>query len=104
MGAVDLVVQIEAPPSVSSGMQRIGRASHNVGAVSNGIIYPKYRADLVACAAVTKAMYNGEVEAVRYPRNALDVLAQQVVAAVALDECTVDDLFALVRRAAPYAA
>ncbi len=104
MGAVDLVVQIEAPPSVASGMQRIGRASHNVGAVSNGIVFPKYRADLVACAAVTKAMYNGEVEAVRYPRNALDVLAQQVVAAVAMDDWTVDELFALVRRAAPYAA
>jgi ATP-dependent Lhr-like helicase len=104
MGAVDLVVQIEAPPSVSSGMQRIGRASHHVNAVSNGIVFPKYRADLVACAAVTRAMYNGEVEAVHYPRNPLDVLAQQIVAAVALDEWEVDALFAMVRRAAPYAA
>lgn len=104
MGAIDLVVQIESPPSVASGMQRIGRASHQVNAVSNGIIFPKFRADLVACAAVTRAMYDGEVEAVRYPRNALDVLAQQVVAAVAIDDWTVDDLFGLVRRAAPYSS
>ena len=103
MGAVDLVVQIEAPPSVASGMQRIGRASHTVGAVSNGIIFPKYRADLVACAAVTRAMYHGEVEAVRYPRNALDVLAQQMVAMVAMDDWEVEPLFDTVRRAAPYA-
>ncbi|HVO24265.1 MAG TPA: DEAD/DEAH box helicase [Candidatus Margulisiibacteriota bacterium] len=104
MGAIDLVVQIEAPPSVASGMQRIGRASHTVDAVSNGIIIPKYRADLVASAAVTAAMYNGRVESVHYPRNALDVLAQQVVAMVAMDEWSVDDLFARVRRSAPYAA
>ena len=104
MGAVDLVIQIEAPPSVASGMQRIGRASHHVGAVSNGIVFPKYRGDLVACAAVTTAMYNGEVEAVHYPRNPLDVLAQQIVATVAMDEWELGPLFALVRRAAPYAA
>ena len=104
MGAIDLVVQIEAPPSVASGIQRIGRASHNVGAVSNGIIIPKYRADLVACAAVTAAMYEGKVESVHYPRNPLDVLAQQIVAMVAMDEWEVDELFACVRRAAPYAA
>lgn len=104
MGAVDLVVQIEAPPSVASGMQRIGRASHNVGAISNGIIFPKYRADLLASAAVTSAMYNGEVESVHYPRNPLDVLAQQIVAMVAMDEWTVDDLFSVIRSAAPYAA
>src|SRR5262249_43792055 len=72
MGAVDLVVQIEAPPSVASGMQRIGRASHSVGAISQGTIFPKYRSDLVACAAVTRAMYEGHVESVRFPRNALD--------------------------------
>jgi ATP-dependent Lhr-like helicase len=104
MGAVDLVIQVEAPPSVASGMQRIGRASHNVGAVSNGIIFPKYRADLLACAAVTAAMHNGEVESVHYPRNPLDVLAQQVVAMVAMDEWTVGELFNIVRSAAPYAA
>lgn len=104
MGAVDLVIQIEAPPSVASGLQRIGRASHNVGATSKGIIFPKYRADLLACAAVTRAMYDGQVEAVRYPRNSLDVLAQQLVAAVAMDDWRVEDLFAMTRRSAPYAA
>ncbi len=89
MGAVDLVIQIEAPPSVASGMQRIGRAGHQVGAPSKGIIFPKYRADLIACAAVTRAMHEGHVESTRYLRNALDVLAQQMVAIIAhppLDE------------------
>jgi len=83
MGAIDLVIQIEAPPSVAAGMQRIGRAGHQVGMPSNGIIFPKYRADLVACAAVTKAMHNGHVESTRFLRNPLDVLAQQMVAIVA---------------------
>jgi ATP-dependent Lhr-like helicase len=83
MGAVDLVIQIEAPPSVASGMQRIGRAGHQVGAPSKGIIFPKYRADLIACAAVTSAMHEGHVESTRFLRNALDVLAQQVVAIIA---------------------
>src|SRR5579871_6688591 len=83
MGAVDLVVQIESPPSVASGMQRIGRAGHSVDAVSEGILFPKYRADLVACAAVTRAMHEGAIESTRYPRNPLDVLAQQIVAIVA---------------------
>jgi len=83
MGAVDLVVQIEAPPSVASGMQRIGRAGHQVGAPSAGIIFPKYRADLVACAAVTQAMHEGHVESTRFLRNPLDVLAQQMVAVIA---------------------
>ncbi len=83
MGAVDLVIQIESPPSVASGMQRIGRAGHHVNAVSEGIIFPKFRADLVACAAVTRAMHEGQIESTRYPRNPLDVLAQQLVAMVA---------------------
>ena len=104
MGAIDLVVQIEAPPSVSSGMQRIGRSGHHVGAVSNGIIFPKFRADLLACAAATRAMRQGLVEAVRYPRNPLDVLAQQMVAAIAMDSMTTVELFDLLRRAAPFAA
>jgi ATP-dependent helicase Lhr and Lhr-like helicase len=103
MGAIDLVVQIEAPPSVASGMQRIGRASHQVNSVSGGIVFPKFRSDLVACAAVTRAMHDGQIEATRYPRNPLDVLAQQVVAMVAMDGWRVDDLFATVRRAAPFA-
>jgi len=83
MGAVDLVIQIEAPPSVASGMQRIGRAGHSVGAVSEGVLFPKYRADLIACAAMTQSMHLGQIESTRFPRNPLDVLAQQIVAIVA---------------------
>ncbi len=83
MGAVDLVIQIESPPSVASGMQRIGRAGHHVDTVSEGILFPKYRADLVACAAVTRAMHEGHIESTRFPRNPLDVLCQQLVAIVA---------------------
>jgi ATP-dependent Lhr-like helicase len=83
MGAVDLVIQIESPPSVASGMQRIGRAGHHVDAVSEGFLFPKYRADLVACAAVTRAMHEGHIESTRFPRNPLDVLCQQLVAIVA---------------------
>ncbi len=83
MGAVDLVIQIEAPPSVASGMQRIGRAGHSVDAVSEGVLFPKFRADLVACAAVTRAMHEGQIESTRFPRNPLDVLCQQIVAVVA---------------------
>jgi len=104
MGAIDLVVQIESPPSVASGMQRVGRASHQVGAVSNAVIYPKYRADLAACAAITRAMYEGNVEAVHYPRNALDVLAQHIVSMVSMEPWDVEDLYATVRGAAPYAS
>jgi len=103
MGAIDLVIQIEAPPSIASGMQRIGRASHHVGAVSEGIIFPKFRGDLVACAAITHAMHEGSIEPTRYPRNPLDVLAQQIVAMVAVDDWRGDELFAAVRRAAPFA-
>jgi len=103
MGAVDLVIQIEAPPSVASGIQRIGRGSHQVEAVSRGILFPKYRGDLLSTAALTKAMIEGAVEETRVPANPLDVLAQQLVAMVAVGERRVNDLFALVRRAAPYA-
>jgi ATP-dependent helicase Lhr and Lhr-like helicase len=103
MGAIDLVVQIESPPSVASGLQRIGRAGHQAGAISEGIVFPKFRGDLVACAAVARAMHEGRVEATRYPRNPLDVLSQQIVAMVGLDTWQVDDLFAVVRRAAPFA-
>jgi ATP-dependent helicase Lhr and Lhr-like helicase len=104
MGAVDLVVQVEAPPTVASGLQRIGRAGHQVGAVSRGVVFPKFRGDLVSCAVIAERMANGAIEALRYPRNPLDVLAQQVVAMVALDPWTVEDLAALIRRAAPYSA
>ncbi len=103
MGAIDLVVQIEAPPSVASGLQRIGRAGHRVDEVSTGIVIPKFRADLVACAAVARAMQRGEVEPSRYPRNPLDVLAQQIVAMTAMDPWDVDALYLAVRAAAPYA-
>jgi ATP-dependent Lhr-like helicase len=103
MGAVDLVVQIEAPPSVSAGLQRIGRAGHQVGAISRGVVFPKHRGDLVSCAVVAERMSEGAIEELRYPRNPLDVLAQQIVAMVSLDAWQVDDLAALVRRAASYA-
>jgi len=103
MGAIDLVVQIETPPSVASGMQRIGRASHQVDAVSRGVIFPKYRGDLLATAAITKAMTAGEVEETRIPANPLDVLAQHLVSMAASGERAVDGLFALVRRSAPFA-
>ncbi|WP_318307456.1 DEAD/DEAH box helicase [Amycolatopsis solani] len=104
MGAVDLVVQIEAPPTVASGLQRVGRAGHQVGAVSSGVMFPKFRGDLVSCAVVAERMASGAIEAVRYPRNPLDVLAQHVVAMVALEPWTVADLASLVRRAAPFAS
>ena len=104
MGAVDLVVQIEAPPTVASGLQRIGRAGHHVGAVSTGVMFPKFRGDLVSCAVVSERMTGGAIEAVRCPRNPLDVLAQHVVSMVALEPWTVDDLAATVRRAAPFTA
>ena len=104
MGAVDLVIQIETPTSVASGMQRIGRASHQVDAVSRGVIFPKYRGDLLASAAITRAMQEAAVEETRVPQNPLDVLAQHVVAMAALGERKVDEIHALVRRAAPYAA
>src|SRR5687767_3235623 len=103
MGAIDLVVQIEAPPSIASGMQRIGRASHQVGTTSEGLIFPKYRGDLIACAAVTDAMHRGSIEPTRYPRNPLDVLSQQIVAMVATDDWNADNLYRAVRGAAPYA-
>ena len=102
IGAIDLVVQIEAPPAVSAGIQRIGRAGHQVDAVSRGILVPKFRGDLLACAAATPRMRAGEVEESRYPRSPLDVLAQQVVAALAMDPWSVDELHAMMRRAAPF--
>lgn len=104
MGAVDLVVQVESPPSVASGLQRVGRAGHQVGAVSTGVVFPKYRGDLVQAAVVTERMRTGSIEALRIPSNPLDVLAQQLVAMVALDTWQVDDLLAVTRRAAPFAS
>ena len=83
MGAVDLVIQVEAPPSVASGLQRVGRAGHNVGDVSRGIIFPKYQGDLVQSAVVAERMRAGEIEELKIPHNPLDVLAQQIVAMTA---------------------
>src|SRR5262245_34485238 len=103
MGSVDLVIQIEAPPSVAAGLQRVGRAGHQVGAVSRGVVFPKHRGDLLSCAVVAERMHAGLIEELRYPRNPLDVLAQQIVAMVALDPWSVGDLAVLVRKAAPFA-
>ncbi|WP_320780954.1 ATP-dependent helicase [Streptomyces sp. CRN 30] len=104
MGAVDLVIQVESPPSVASGLQRVGRAGHQVGAVSTGVVFPKYRGDLVQAAVVTERMRTGAIESLRIPANPLDVLAQQLVAMTALDTWQVDDLLTTVRRAAPFAS
>ncbi|GGT42952.1 ATP-dependent helicase [Streptomyces chromofuscus] len=104
MGAVDLVVQVESPPSVASGLQRVGRAGHQVGAVSTGVVFPKYRGDLVQAAVVTERMRTGAIESLKVPANPLDVLAQQLVAMTAMDTWQVDDLLAMVRRAAPFAS
>ena len=104
MGAVDLVIQVESPPSVASGLQRVGRAGHQVGEVSRGVIFPKHRADLIHCAVASERMSAGLIEAMRIPQNPLDVLAQQTVAAVALDSLDVDEWFDTVRRSAPFAS
>src|SRR2546430_7105925 len=98
MGAIDLVGQIEAPPSVAAGLQRIGRAGHRVGEPSTGIIFPKYRGDLLEAAVVTERMLAGAIEETRVPRAPLDVLAQQIVAMCAMDRWRVGDLHALATR------
>src|SRR6478735_84306 len=103
MGAVDLVVQIESPPSVASALQRVGRAGHQVGEVSRGVLFPKHRGDLAQTAVAVERMRTGAIESMRVPANPLDVLAQQVVAATAVDEWDVDTLFTVVRRSAPFA-
>src|SRR5436305_10654168 len=103
MGAVDLVVQVESPKSVARGLQRIGRAGHELHAVSKGRIFPKFRADLLESAVVARAMRAGEIEETRIPRNPLDVLSQQIVAIAADEEIAVADLHDLVRRAYPFA-
>ena len=102
MGAVDLVIQVESPTSVARGLQRVGRAGHQVGAPSKGVIFPKYRGDLLETAVVTRRMHEGAIEATTLPRNPLDVLAQQIVAMAVMDRWHVDDLLATVNRAAPY--
>ena len=103
MGAVDLVVQVGAPPSVAGGLQRLGRAGHQVGAVSRGVVFPTFRGELVASAVIAERMVAGQIEELHVPANPLDVLAQQVVAMVATDDWAVADLAAVLRRAAPFA-
>jgi ATP-dependent Lhr-like helicase len=102
MGAVDLVLQVESPKSVTAGLQRIGRAGHGVGETSKGRIFPKFRADLLECAVVAKRMRSAEIETTVVPRNPLDVLAQQIVAMAATDDWSVPELHERVRRAYPY--
>ena len=102
MGAVDLVIQVESPTSVARGLQRVGRAGHQVGAPSKGVIFPKYRGDLLEVAVVTRRMHEGAIEATAIPRNPLDVLAQQLVAMTVMDPWTVADLLETVTRATPY--
>ncbi|MGN6273087.1 MAG: Lhr family ATP-dependent helicase [Protaetiibacter sp.] len=103
MGAVDLVIQVESPPSVASGLQRVGRAGHQVGEISKGVLFPKHRADLLHTAIATERMREGLIEAISVPQNPLDILAQQTVAAVALDSVDVEEWFETVRRSAPFA-
>ena len=102
MGAVDLVIQVESPASVASGLQRVGRAGHQVGEPSRGIFFPKYRGDLLETAVVTARMHEGAIEETKLPRNPLDVLAQQIVAMTVRESWSADELFETVRRAAPY--
>jgi ATP-dependent helicase Lhr and Lhr-like helicase len=103
MGAVDLVIQVEAPPSVASGLQRIGRAGHQVGEVSQGVLFPKHRTDLIGCAVTVQRMLASQIETMRVPANPLDILAQQTVAAAALEPLDADRWFDTVRRSAPFA-
>lgn len=103
MGAVDLVIQVETPPSVASGLQRVGRAGHQVGEISKGVLFPKHRADLLGTTVVSERMRTGLIEAISVPQNPLDILAQQTVAAVALDTVEVEEWFETVRRSAPFA-
>ena len=103
MGSIDLVVQVGAPPSVASGLQRVGRAGHQVGATSHGVIFPTFRGELVPAAVIGERMRRGEIEQLHVLANPVDVLAQQVVAMVAVDDWTVADLAAVVRRASPFA-
>ena len=102
MGAVDLVIQVESPKSVARGLQRVGRAGHELGSTSKGRIFPKFRADLLESAVVARAMRGGEIEETKIPRNPLDVLAQQIVAIVADEEIEVAELHRLVRGAYPF--
>lgn len=103
MGSVDLVIQVETPPSVASGLQRIGRAGHQVGEISHGVLFPKHRTDLIGCAVSVQRMLAGQIETMHVPANPLDVLAQHTVAACALEPLNADGWFDTVRRSAPFA-
>ena len=103
MGAVDLVIQVESPPSVASGLQRVGRAGHQVGEISRGVLLPKHRTDLIGCAVSVRRMLDGAIETMRVPANPLDVLAQHTVAACALEPLNAEEWFDTVRRSAPFA-
>ncbi len=103
MGAVDMVIQVETPPSVASGLQRIGRAGHQVGELSRGVLLPKHRTDLIGCAVSVQRMLRGQIETLQVPANPLDVLAQHTVAACALEPIDADRWFETVRRSAPFA-
>ncbi|WP_135453160.1 ATP-dependent helicase [Mycobacterium sp. DL99] len=103
MGAVDLVIQVESPPSVASGLQRIGRAGHQVGEISQGVLLPKHRTDLIGCAVTVQRMRSGDIETMHVPANPLDVLAQHTVAVAALEPVDADAWFDAVRRSAPFA-
>ncbi|GAA1943447.1 Lhr family ATP-dependent helicase [Microbacterium deminutum] len=102
MGAVDLVIQVEAPPSAASGLQRIGRAGHQVGEVSRAALFPKHRGDVLHTAIVTERMLAGQIEAIAIPQNPLDILAQQTVAASALGPVDVEGWFETLKRSAPF--
>lgn len=104
MGAVDLVIQVESPGAVSRGLQRVGRAGHSVGEASKGKMFPKHRHDLLEVAVVARRMIDAEIESTRYLRNPLDVLAQHIVAHVAMHpDCSVASLTAMIRRCANFA-
>ncbi len=102
IGSVDLVLQLQGPKRVSAGLQRVGRAGHSLGESSHGVFVPTFRDDLLEMAAIVEAMREGEVEPTRVPQNALDVLAQILVAMASVDDWSTSDAFALVRRAYPY--
>jgi len=104
MGAVDLVIQVEAPPSVASGLQRVGRAGHQVGEISRGVIFPKHRTDVIRCAVASMRMTAGQIEQLQIPAHPLDIVAQQTVAACALEPIDVDTWFEIVRSTGSYAS
>ncbi|WP_227984134.1 ATP-dependent helicase [Nocardia spumae] len=104
MGAVDLVVQVEAPPSVAGGLQRVGRAGHQVGEISRGVIFPKHRTDVIHCAVTSMRMSAGQIEELKIPAHPLDILAQQTVAACALEPIDVDEWFETVRGTGSFAS